>query len=373
MQEKKFRELMEKSIEGTLIDDEQEFLNEFQSKLAAKINKPHFESESHKTDLKDSIWTDISKHVSSKRKLKTWKVLSGAAAIFFGVITLSYVYWLQSNSKFGAIDGNAITLELDDGTVKVLNEGSVVDVFDKSGTILGRQNKSQLIYEVTEDPIKKLVYNTLNIPHGKTFELLLSDGTKAHLNAGSSLRYPIQFLEGMNREVFVNGEVFLNVAKDSLTPFIVNVNDITIRVLGTQFNVQAYPEDSVTEVVLVEGSVGLYTKEETYEAETATMLSPGYKASFNPMIKKFTKKAVVTNIYTSWMDGELVFRDMSFDNILKKLERHYAVTIINENEKLSKIKFNASFGKVSLDRVLENLKIYHGIKYVKNDNVITIK
>ncbi|MBM1105633.1 DUF4974 domain-containing protein [Aurantibacter crassamenti] len=363
---------MEKSIEGTLTDDEQQLLNEFQVRLAAKSNQPHFESESQKKYLKDSTWADISKHLNSTQKVKNWKLVSAVAAVFLGVITVSYIYWSPTGGKLNSIDENAITLELDDGTVKVLNEGSVVDVFDKSGAVLGRQNKSKLIYEGTEAPVEKLVYNTLNIPHGKTFEILLSDGTIAHLNAGSSLRYPIQFLEGKNREVYVEGEVFLDVAKDSLNPFIVNVNDINIRVLGTQFNVQAYPEDSVTAIVLVEGSVGLYERGKIYQEDTATMLAPGFKASFNPINKKFTKEAVVTNTYTSWMDGELVFRDMSFDNILKKLERHYAVTIINENQKLSKVKFNASFGKVSLDRVLENLKIYHGIKYTINKDIITI-
>ncbi|WP_420603088.1 FecR family protein [Flagellimonas sp.] len=197
---------------------------------------------------------------------------------------------------------------------------------------------------------KNWFYNTLTVPYGKTFELLLSDGTKAHLNAGSSLKYPVQFLNGMERKVFVSGEVFLNVEKDKDHPFVVGADDLNVRVLGTQFNVHVYPEDEVAEVVLVEGAVALYPENEAYHTDTSTRLEPGFKASFDKTDKKIETEAVMTDIYTSWMHGELVFRNMSFNNILKKLERQYNVNIINNNEGLSSEKFNASFGSKTFDQ-----------------------
>ena len=380
MQEKEFKrvqktngKLMEKSIEGSLTDKEQECLAEFEKGLDSTIDKPHFQDESHKIHLKESIWIGISKHIDSRTRTRSWRTVVSATAIFIGLLTAGYIYWQQTINSLNPIPENAITLELKDGTIRVLKEGGTTNVLNEMGKAIGKQDKNQLIYTKTEDNVEELAYNTLTVPYGKTFELQLFDGTKAHINAGSSLKYPVQFIRGMNRQVFVSGEAFLNVAKDTLHPFIVNTDNLNVRVLGTQFNIYAYPEDNVSEIVLAEGSVELYFYEDIYKEGTSTKLKPGFKASFDRTTKEITKEAVITNIYTSWMAGELVFRDMPFDNILKKLERHYDVTIINENKKLSQEKFNASFGKVSLYRVLENLRTYHGIEYIMHNNIITIK
>src|SRR5690606_25698590 len=113
------------------------------------------------------------------------------------------------------------------------------------------------------------------IPKGKKFQIQLSDGTLVHLNAGSSLRYPVDFLSEGPRQVFLSGEAYFDVAKNASNPFIVNVDDLEVRVLGTQFNVSAYSEDEYIDVVLVEGSVNLNKKE-----GDMVELSPGQKGSY---------------------------------------------------------------------------------------------
>ena len=189
------------------------------------------------------------------------------------------------------------------------------------------------------------------------------------LNAGSSLKYPVQFLEETQREVFITGEAYLKVAKDSGNPFIVSADNLNVRVLGTEFNVSAYPEDNTTEVVLVEGSVGLYTDAQKQEYETKhTLLKPGFKGVLNKDKNNIQQEKVVTSIYTSWMKDELVFRKMTFNNILKKLERHYDVVIINKNEVLSEKIFNANFGNEPLENVLKELKENYGIQYLNDEN-----
>ncbi|QTD39157.1 DUF4974 domain-containing protein [Polaribacter batillariae] len=208
-----------------------------------------------------------------------------------------------------------------------------------------------------------MAYNTLNVPYGKTFELRLSDGTVVHLNAGSSITYPVEFIEGKNRQVSITGEAYVNVTKDSLHPFIVSLNDLNVRVLGTQFNVSAYPEDNVSEIVLVEGSVAMYGKKEKFNKEASVLLEPGFKGRFNKQNHGITKNKVITSTYTSWVNGKLVFRNMTFENILKKLERHYNVNIVNKNKTLSQKKFNANFGKEPLANVLNELKKYYGVQY----------
>src|SRR5690606_36367432 len=116
----------------------------------------------------------------------------------------------------------------------------------------------------------KLAYNTLKIPFGKKFRLQLSDGTMVHINSGSTLKYPIKFIAGENRQVYLDGEAFFDVAKDKKHPFIVNADNLNVRVLGTHFNVSNYPEDAVTDVVLVEGSVGMYRSNEEFDASKNT-------------------------------------------------------------------------------------------------------
>ncbi len=331
------------------------------------------EKEKVKIQLFEQINQSIEfEETNQKRKLKTTQLLR-IAAIFIGIFSTGYFFLLISNqSNYIGTSANAITLELEDGSIEIIQEDRTMSIFDKKGNKVGEQNKNQLLY-TKKDSHKELVFNTLTVPYGKTFELQLSDGTIAYLNAGSSLKYPVQFVEDMERKVFLSGEVFMDVKKDSAHPFIVNLNNLSVRVLGTRFNINAYKEDEVAEIVLVEGSVGLYADTEEFDEETSKRLAPGYKASFDKKNGTIATESVTTDIYTSWIKGELVFRNMSFDNILKKLERHYNVKIINKNKDLSTEKFNASFGTAPLIReILMELRTIYDISYTVKDNVITI-
>ncbi|WP_431243682.1 FecR family protein [Flavobacterium sp. P21] len=218
-----------------------------------------------------------------------------------------------------------------------------------------------------------MVYNTIKIPYGKKFRLQLSDGTFVHLNSGTTLKYPIKFIAGENRQVFLDGEAFFDVAKDKKHPFIVNVDNLNVRVLGTHFNVSNYPEDTSTDVVLVEGSVGMYQPNEEFDALKNTILKPGFKGTFNKENTKISTKPVITDIYTSWINGGLTFRNMTFKNIITKLERRYNVTIVNKNEKLANEKFNASFKEESIENVMSYFNDIHGINYTIKGNQILIK
>lgn len=375
MTTKELLELLEKFENGTCTNTEQErlfgFYESFQNKnLIKSINNTELEQ------IRLNVLSRINKSIKYDKPRNRFTTnyfrYASIAALFFLFFGLGLVWTYRTNSKQIVVE-NAITLQLEDGSIQVLDDQAEFSVINHEGETIGNQKGNQLVY--TSNPNStKLLYNTINVPYGKTFNLQLSDGTKVKLNSGSSLKYPVQFLKNKDRQVFVVGEAFLEVAKDIQHPFIVNANELNIRVLGTQFNVHAYPEDMVSEVVLVEGAVGLYSKDEMYSMETSTRLFPGYMASFSKTSKNITKKEVITDVYTSWMTGELVFRDMYFENILKKLERHFNVEIINTNPGLSKQKFQASFGKdPDMHEVLKELNMVYGIEFTINDNVITIK
>ena len=269
-------------------------------------------------------------------------------------------------------NSNEITLQLENGEIQVISAEKKSQIADADGNVVGNQNGNKIVYD-TETTIDKLVYNTIKIPYGKRFELQLSDGTIVHLNSGTTLKYPVKFIASENRQVFLDGEAFFDVAKDKTHPFVVNADNLNIRVLGTHFNVSNYPEDKLTDVVLVEGSVGLYTANEKFNAQKNTILKPGFKGSFSKIDHQIKTKAVITDVYTAWIKGGLTFRDMTFKDISKKLERHYNVTIVNQNTKLSDEKFNASFGDEPIAKVLSYFNEIHGIHYTLKNNEVLIK
>ena len=373
MQEKAFRKLLDKYLDGTISEDEKKLLNKFEQELISKSNDLHFKSKTEKNRVKNTLWKNVVLNtVPGARILPIWRVVASTAAILVGLLVAGYFYF-QNNALLhnNPIPDNAITLELEDGSIKIIQENGSITLVNTEGSVLGQQKGNELIYS-NSDQLEELVYNTLSVPFGKTFELRLSDGTKAHLNAGSSIKYPVKFLKGQDRNVYISGEAFLEVAKDSLHPFIVSTDNINVKVLGTKFNVSAYPEDETSDVVLVEGAVSLYGSKAQYDQKNIVLLKPGFKGSFNKISNKISNESVITSLYTSWMDGELVFRNMDFNNILRKLERHYNVTIENRNEELAAKRFNANFGKEPIVNVLQELKVNYGIEFIINDNRIII-
>lgn len=270
------------------------------------------------------------------------------------------------------INSNEITLQLENGEVQVLSESTKSQVTDSKGNVLGTQKGNKMVYD-TKTTVENLEYNIIKIPYGKRFELELSDGTTVHLNSGSTLKYPVQFIASANRQVFLEGEAFFDVTKDKKHPFVVNADNLNIRVLGTHFNVSSYPEDKFTDVVLVEGSVGLYTENEKFDARKNTILKPGFKGSFNKKDNRINTESVNTNSYTSWMQGQLVFKNMAFKDIEKKLERHYNVSIVNQNKKLANEKFYGTFEEEPIEKILSYFNDIQGFNYTIKNNEVLIK
>ena len=261
---------------------------------------------------------------------------------------------------------------MSDGSVKVIDEKGDFKIKDRDGNELGTQNGNAIIYN-DKVKIEKLVYNTLTVPYGKRFTLKLSDGTKVNLNAGTSLRYPVKFIEGQNRQVFVEtGEAYFNVTKDAKHPFIVSNNKVNIRVLGTQFNVSSYPEDINVSTVLVEGSVSLYNSGDVYKTENATLLKPGYLADWDKRNKSIKIEKADIEVHTAWINGRIILKHMKFGNIIKKLERHYNVKIKNNNKSLEEELITATFDIETIEQVFELINELHPIAYKIINNQIII-
>ncbi|KQW99444.1 FecR family protein [Flavobacterium sp. Root420] len=311
------------------------------------------------------------KNVFSKKSFYAYYKYAAILILFLGGI---YFY---TNSTIFKGKQNAIVPREDQIVLQVGNESmQSIDptqarmVTDKFGKIIGKQEKNRLVYSNAYSN-GKLVYNTLKIPYGKKFEVQLSDGTVVHLNAGTSLRYPVQFLKNQSRQVYLTGEAYFEVSKDKAHPFTVNTQEVNVEVLGTKFNVNSYTEDISTDVVLVEGKVSLYKDKKT--AENQVYLIPGIKGSNLRGQQKIMTEAVNTDYYTAWVKGSLVFKNESFTSIIKKLERYYNITFINKNKALGKEIFNARFDNEPIEVVLKYFSDSYAIDYTIDDNKITIR
>lgn len=300
------------------------------------------------------------------------------AAVFIGIFGcfLAYRSFESEPVIDGSIDPNAITLDLGNGKIQVLTKEGTLNIVNGEGEVLGKKVDGLVDYsksQANDENENWQQYNTLRIPHGKTFKVVLSDGTIVHLNAGSSLKYPVKFHKEKNREVVLIGEGFFEVTKNESSPFIVTSGGVDVRVLGTKFNVTSYPEDDRQNTVLVEGSVRLYQTGSAYNEENSTLLSPGYKAEWNPDVKEMRLQQVSTELYTGWINGKLMMKEMVFANIVKRLERHYNVTIASDYQELNTRVFTATFEKESIEEVLETFKLETPFDYEIEGNHILIK
>lgn len=311
----------------------------------------------------------------SKPKKRTMWTWGKYAAVFIGLVGLTFGLnlFLKSNHTqrpLTSID-NEVNLLLNNGKVEIITETGISNISDAEGKIIAVKAGNRIKYmpAIGEDEIR---YNELIVPRGKKFELELADGTLIYINAESSLKYPTSFTAGNQRQVFLTGEAFFKVAENKQSPFIVHSGDVNVSVLGTEFNVSNYSDESYARTVLVSGSVAMYRSSTPDKEKTKLQLVPGEMATWSNEKKEFKVNKVETSIYTSWIYGRLIFRDCPFKDIQKQLERHFNVKIVNHNTQLNNNTFSANFENESIDEILEILDRTYGVEYTKQDNQIII-
>lgn len=379
MEQRKIDSILIKLLENKISESETDFLLKWMEDTNNQVYFDEFVEINCLINSKNSFDYTASLQRTKKVINKKWwknyaKALKYASVV---VLFMGMAYYFLNQPTPNKVTSELhlkneeITLEMDNGTKVIIPDSAQQRIHNKKGNLVILQQGNKLNYQ-NESKNKTLAYNKLTIPYGKTFQVQLSDGTLIHLNAGTTLRYPEQFLKGNNRLVFVDGEAYFDVAKDKKHPFIVNTNGVNIRVTGTKFNVSSYKEDEKNHVVLVEGSVSVYNKKETYNKNRASLLTPGHKAEWNGSKKSISIEDVDTSIYTAWMDGKLIFKDLPFNNIIKKLERHYNVRIVNNNKLLDKKHFDATFDVETIEQVLNTINKHFTINYTITNNEIII-
>ncbi len=254
----------------------------------------------------------------------------------------------------------------------------------------------------------KLNFYKVKVAYGSKSTIELPDSSIVVLNSGSTLSYPDRFETG-NRTVILNGEAFFEVKKNKHCPFYVKTKDITIRVLGTRFNVKSYPDEITTETTLVSGKVEILRNSEldqkgNIKAIVPIVLKPNQKAIFTreigstmlkeqkkedsknktyiPIQKTITPTLLVANIADqnkaktdidiAWKNNKLILDNDRFIDIIKKLERWYNVQIALQYQPLGEVRFSAKFDGESISDVLNALHLIEPFHYEINKSNITI-
>lgn len=187
-------------------------------------------------------------------------------------------------------------------------------------------------------------YETI-VPLGSQTKIILPDGSIAFLNSGSILKYPLSFGK-KDREVFLEGEGYFEVAKDRSKAFQVYVSDVKVRVTGTKFNIRSYLEDHSVEVCLLEGGVDVMT------SNNSIRLKPDEKAIYNSISKELIQLPSDSYKAALWITGKLNFVKASFADILKDIERKYNVKIYIESQRALHESFS---GSINLNQSLEEV------------------
>jgi ferric-dicitrate binding protein FerR (iron transport regulator) len=211
----------------------------------------------------------------------------------------------------------------------------------------------------------------VKVPYGQTRELVLADGTCLHLNAGTRITYPTVFLDD-ERKVFIEGEVYADVAKNPEQPFVIASGDVDVKVLGTKFNFKAYDNTECVELILLDGSVQV-----DIDAANRTKqirLHPGEMVQYDRKYGEIEIKNFQPHLYKGFHDGGAIhFFNLRLSDIAMDLERLFGVNVVILDDKLAETRYFAWFSNnETLDQILDGINVDSKMKFNRQDDVIYI-
>ena len=312
-------------------------------------------------------WRKFERQTRGRQRILVWVRYAAAA-----LVPLGLAFWFLIGRQPKAPRQVAVApilpgtykarLILDDGRQVALDSATHVRMRELPGVEVKAEN-NVLVYTNGDTIVEKQVkYNTLEIPRGGEYALQLADGTRVWLNAGTSLRYPVVF-SGQERRVELRGEGYFEVAKDSASPFVVSVNGVDVRVLGTSFNVSAYSDEVVT--TLVEGKVLMRSQADS------VVLVPDRQGVWDG--KRMTVKRVDARNYALWREGVFFFEDMPLEDILDALARWYDVHVFYQNAELKMMRFSVEIKQYEhIDTILRRIAETNRVRFNVNNRTVNV-
>lgn len=221
--------------------------------------------------------------------------------------------------------------------------------------------------EVIVPPVS---YCRIEIPQGAQSKLILPDSTSVYLNGGTIIKYDASFQNKAEREVYLNGEAYFEVAKNAEKPFIVHAADLNVKVLGTKFNVSSYPDEPNIKVSLVEGRVKVSTASDGVDK---FYLSPNEQAVYDKAKKTLSVRAVDAGSQVAWTTGRLVFVNETLFHILKTIGKKYDVQILIQSRKVNTEYFSGSIdADLTLDEILSYLDVDNKFVWRRKGKTVVI-
>lgn len=327
--------LFEKHLSGTASPEEEQILIEFQDQFDLERYPWNDQTMGEKKKVKARLQRKLADSIpqlSSVRsiRIKRWAIAASLLITFL----MSFFYMVyhkntdqEQQERFALkriLPGsNKATLTLADGTTIALGDEVQKEEISQGSTIILARDKGLLVYQEMEsdnDAKSEPLFNTISTPRGGQYQVVLPDGTKVWLNASSSLSFPARFT-GQERNVQLKGEAYFEVAKRKDMPFRVEVNEMTVKVLGTHFNVMAYDDEQSIHTTLLEGAV------EVKNLFQKKILKAGQQANLkrNTGIISVEDAKGVESI--AWKDGNFTFTDDSIQMIMRQISRWYDVDI----------------------------------------------
>ncbi|WP_461532181.1 FecR family protein [Sinomicrobium sp.] len=382
MEKERFYNLVHKYFSGELSETEQLELDELLKKASyAELFKSYANlnrriaawsytppSKEKKEKLLSEI-LNLSTQKGKVRRLPTFVNYAAVLLILLGVGLAVIDRSPQTATQDKSVK-KGVSLRLSDTLIKSLKSNS----HGTLGILQGVEVKQlgDTVKYIATGEANTESYSEIDVPYGETAVLVLSDSTRITLNSGTWLKFPHNVTSGSTREVYLKGEAFFEVSRDTSRPFVVRTDEVGVRVLGTSFNVSNYPSDSVVSTVLVEGKVALYKAAETYDEEKALLIKPGTLAEFDNQGEYLRTKTVDTERYTAWKDGAMIFEGADFASIIHSLERKFDVRIENHNKQLEKEIFTAKFYGEPLPKVLQSFQRSYPFEYTIEGNTVII-
>jgi len=395
MDEKKFKQLIIKYQDDTCSQEERNAVDAFLDSYSEKDLKWPFDVMNEPQHIEDEILQKIRNKrrltLYTKKKRMVGIILKIAASLLL-LITIGFsLYNFQPKTKIAVIKpgGDKALLTLADGQTIILDNANNGKLATQGNTAVTKIN-NQIVYDATKiklDKNAKVMINTITTPRGGQFMIVLPDGTKAWLNAASSIKFPVSFI-GNERKVEISGEVYFEVSKVLTAatdnpngkvrmPFIVNTNGMEVKVLGTHFDINAYNDENNIKTTLLEGMVTVSNLptgiSKAENARHTLTLLPGHQSILNSDSRDITVKEVDTEEVIAWKNGMFVFNDTRLETVMNSISRWYNVGIKYEGD-VKELKFGGVVSRKSnVSSLLDLLSLTGVVHFDIQNRTIIVK
>ncbi|SDL01643.1 FecR family protein [Pedobacter sp. ok626] len=331
---------------------------------------PELSDKEKKADL-DEIWKGMPIAHSGARRFR-WSHLSVAAIVLIALSVGFFLYKIKdtpsqlAHTKTNDIapGGNKAILVLADGKRISLTDAPDGTVTHIGGITIVKKSDGRLVYKVMnsgQEQRGELKYNIIETPVGGQFQVDLPDGTRVWLNALSSIKFPASFAGQAFRKVALKGEAYFEVAKNKNQPFRVSTDKQEVEVVGTHFNINAYPDELAVKTTLLEGSVKV----------NGEFIKPGQQSVVTSTGLRIFKTDLEAAL--AWKNGLFMFDSEALESVMRKISKWYGVTVKYSNEEVKTLVFGGTVSKFdNVSKVLKMMELTGDVHFKLEGPVITV-